>query len=301
MDLTTARAFVGLNTRVTPTASNVSGTSTVGIANTTVTLSGVDTAYTFDALIIGSASLVFDLADCNNTGTTSWTAGVAQVETATAVGTIGTPGNATVVVTAAGMTGSPKTISVAVANGDTAATWAGKVRTALAADTAVSALFTVSGSTTAIVLTRKPTSTWTVGTTTANVFPANDTSLNISLDNSTCSGITTAATSANTTSGVATAGVYAPDADGKDFEGNTLTAIASASVGGLMITNSEDSADSIDLATASSKYGFDALPAGGGAMFYGASVNLPLDTNLTITTSTSANALVKVAVLGMTS
>jgi hypothetical protein len=117
---------------------------------------------------------------------------VAQVETATAAGTITGSGNATVIVTAAGMTGSPKTISVAVVNGDTAATWAGKVRTALAADSAVAALFTVGGSTTAITLTR---------TSPAGV--ANDSTLNISLDNGTCTGITTAGTSTNTTAGVA--------------------------------------------------------------------------------------------------
>jgi len=124
--------------------------------------------------------------------TTAGVAPVAQVETATAAGSISGSGNATVIVTAAGMTGSPKTISVAVTNGDSAATWAGKVRTALAADADVTALFTVGGSTTAITLTR---------TTPAGV--ANDATLNISLDNGTCTGITTAGTSANTTAGVA--------------------------------------------------------------------------------------------------
>jgi hypothetical protein len=114
----------------------------------------------------------------------------AQVETATAAGTITGAGNAAVVVTAAGMTGSPKTINVAVAENDTAATWAGKVRSALAADTAVAALFDVGGLTTSIVLTRKTPA-------------ANDATLNISLDNGTCTGITTAASSANTTAGVA--------------------------------------------------------------------------------------------------
>jgi hypothetical protein len=114
---------------------------------------------------------------------------VAQVETATAAGTITGPGNAAVVVTAAGMTGTPKTLHVAVLENDTAADWAGKVRVALAADAAVAALFTVSGATTAIILTRKTPA-------------ANDGTLNISLDNDTCTGITTAATSANTTAGV---------------------------------------------------------------------------------------------------
>lgn len=116
--------------------------------------------------------------------------GVAQVETATAAGTITGSGNATVVVTAAGMSGSPITLSVAVTNGDTAATWAGKVRDAMRADSRITALFVVSGSSTSIVLTRIAKA-------------ANDATLNISLDNGTCTGITTAATSANTTAGVA--------------------------------------------------------------------------------------------------
>lgn len=113
----------------------------------------------------------------------------AQVETATAAGSITGSGDATVIVTAAGMSGTPKTISVAVLNGDAAADWAAKVRAALTADTAVAALFTVSGATDKIILTRKTPA-------------ANDTSLNISLDNGTCTGITTAGTSANTTAGV---------------------------------------------------------------------------------------------------
>jgi hypothetical protein len=82
-----------------------------------------------------------------------------QVETATAAGTIVANGNAEVVVTAAGMQGSPKTFSVPVSAGDSPSTWANKVRTALAADSAVSALFQVGGSGSQIVLTRRSLST----------------------------------------------------------------------------------------------------------------------------------------------
>lgn len=115
--------------------------------------------------------------------------GTLQVETATAAGTITGSGNASVVVTADGVTGSPVTVPVAVLNTDTAATWAGKVRTALGLNAAITAVYTVGGSTTGITLTR--------------IAPAaNDSTLNISLDNGTCTGITTAATSANTTAGV---------------------------------------------------------------------------------------------------
>jgi hypothetical protein len=113
-----------------------------------------------------------------------------QVETATAAGTITGTGNATVVVTGTALSGSPVTVSVAVSNTDTAATWAGLVRTALAANAAIAAAYNVGGSTTAITLTAKERA-------------ANDSTLNISLDNGTCTGITTAATSANTTAGIA--------------------------------------------------------------------------------------------------
>lgn len=112
-----------------------------------------------------------------------------QVETATVVGTITGSGDATVIITAAGMSGTPKTKSVAVLENDTAAQVAEKIRTALAADTAVTALYDVSGADAEVILTRK-------------TYAANDTSLNISVDNGSCTGLTTAGTSANTTAGV---------------------------------------------------------------------------------------------------
>jgi hypothetical protein len=140
----------------------------------------------------------------------------AQVETATVVGTISTEGNAAVIVTAAGMTGSPKTIDVPVAVDDNAAAIAGKIRTALAADTAVAAKFVVGGATDKVVLTAK-------------VCAANDTTLNISVADGTCVGITAAESSANTTVGGAVAKSFAftnsPNARGHmvveiDYVGN---------------------------------------------------------------------------------
>lgn len=166
------------------------------------TVSGTGTSVILTAIIRAANDATMELALANGSATgmtpttsantTAGVAPVAQVETATAAGSITGSGNATVVVTAAGMTGSPKTFNVPVLNGDTAAQWADKVRIALAADSAVTALFTVGGASTSIVLTR---------TSPAGV--ANDGTLNISLDNGTCTGITTAATSANTTAGVA--------------------------------------------------------------------------------------------------
>jgi phage tail sheath protein FI len=115
---------------------------------------------------------------------------VKQVETATVIGTITGTGNATVTITAAGMTGSPKAISVAVNENDTATVVAGKIRTALNADSAVTALFTVGGTGANVVLTRK-------------ICAANDSTLNIAIANGTCTGLTAAPTSTDTTAGVA--------------------------------------------------------------------------------------------------
>ena len=101
--------------------------------------------------------------------------GTKQVETAEVVGTITTAGNSTFTVTAAGMTGSPKAISVAVA-----------------ADSAVTGKFSVGGYGTKVELT-------------ALNAAANDSTLNIAIANGTCAGLTAAPTSANTTAGVAPA------------------------------------------------------------------------------------------------
>lgn len=130
------------------------------------------------------------IAEYTAKGYTATGIGTKQVETATVVGTVSTAGNASVVVTAAGMTGSPKTLSVAVALNDTASQVAEKIRAALEADSAVTALFAVGGSDANIILTQL-------------LAAGNDNALNIAIDNDTCAGLTTAASSANTTAGVA--------------------------------------------------------------------------------------------------
>ncbi len=116
------------------------------------------------------------------------TDGVFQVETLTVVGTITTAGNASVIVTAAGMTGSPITLTPAVALNDTASLIAGKVRTALAANGVIAAFLTISGATDKVIGTR-------------TMAAANDATLDISIADGTCVGITPAS-SANTTAGV---------------------------------------------------------------------------------------------------
>ena len=116
---------------------------------------------------------------------------VAQVETATVTGPATASANVIVVVTAAGVTGSPISTNVAVLNGDTAAQVAGKIRTALGLVAAITAVYTVGGSSATITLTKiSPT--------------VNDATLNIAIDGTTNStGVPDAASSTNTTPGVA--------------------------------------------------------------------------------------------------
>lgn len=239
MEISSAKAAFGLSAIGTPSGVNVSGTVVVGSYNTPINLSTSDVAYSVRCILISYAdTFTLDLANGSTSGSAAFDAGAAQVETATAAGTITLTGDASVVVTASGMTGSPKTISVAVTNADTADVWAGKVRTALAADVDVSSMFSVGGATTAIALTRLPSETHTGNGETINVYPGNDATLNIALSNGTCTGITAAPTSANTTAGVATSGARIYNG-GEDFEGNALPTCGS--VEGVMITATSDS------------------------------------------------------------
>jgi hypothetical protein len=120
--------------------------------------------------------------------------GVAQVETATAVGLPTGDGNVDVTVTGAGIVGSPLILNVPVFYGDDNIAWAGKVRAALAGNAAITALYAVGGSADAITLTR-------------TTLAANDVTLNLALANGTPDPvITPAATSVNTTTGVAATG-----------------------------------------------------------------------------------------------
>jgi hypothetical protein len=159
------------------------------------------------------------------TGSTAWVAGAAQVETATAAGTITTAGNATAIIESAGMSGSPITVTFAVALSDTAAQWAAKARSAVASNATIAERFTVSGTGAAIVLTRKPAATFATpeGSLPIYVSTGNDGTINVALANATSAGITAAATSANTTAGVPTDGVKIYDGDGKDLEGTSIT------------------------------------------------------------------------------
>ena len=249
MTLTNPRATFGLNARTTPTKSGTSGTVQIGASNETVTLTNTKQV-SFDAIIVGSASdLVIVQSTLNSTGSTAWAAGTLQVETATVVAASGatSDGNLTVTVTATGMTGSPKAISVAltIAAHTSATLIATAIAAALNADTAYAALFTATSSGANVITTRKVTNTYTLNGTSVPIRPANIT-LNVAIAG--VLGITAATTSADTTAGVATSGAYVPDLDGNDFEGEasggltTVDAVyiknASTSVANALLTQS---------------------------------------------------------------
>jgi hypothetical protein len=227
MSLQDCKAVYGLSGVGTNTRTNVSGSATVGIGQTSMQFPDANEGYSIRMIFAAAADeATLNPFEGDTTGTDAFTAGTAQVETATVVAASGATsnGNLALVVTAAGMTGSPLTVNVALTTTahTTAALIAEACRTTLAANTAVAALFTVGGSTTAITLTRKPTSTFTVPGGTLNLYPANDATLNILIP--TALGVTGAASSTNTTAGVASAGVKVYD-NGVNFEGNSLTTI----------------------------------------------------------------------------
>lgn len=222
MNLSTARATIGLQAKATPTSTAVGGSVPIGANPSVISFPDADVIYAVRAFFaLGSPE--FDLATTTGatTGSTAWVAGAAQIETATAAGTATSSGNITITVTSAGMAGSPLAIPVAIVNGDTAATWAGKVRTALAANATIAERFDVSGTTTSIILTRKPGTVLTSDNETVNLFLATDATLNIAIGAGT-TGITAAANSANTLAGTVTSGVLIRDGDAKDFEGVTI-------------------------------------------------------------------------------
>ena len=145
-------------------------------------------------------------------------AGVQQVETATAAGSITVSGNLTVTVTGASLVGSPRAVSVAVVSGDDAATWAAKVRAAFGSDGNITQVYTVGGSSADVTLTTKAKA-------------ANDATLNIAFAAGTAANASLPiSTSANTTSGVAMVDLITTIAGYTNSNTVTLSAVATANV-----------------------------------------------------------------------
>jgi len=116
--------------------------------------------------------------------------GTNQVETAVVAITTITAGNSNWTLTASGMTGSPITTVVALANDDSADTVATKAAAGMNLDSDITDLFSVVANGPNVIITRL-------------VAAANDGTLNLAYADDTSGGLTDDATSNNTTAGVA--------------------------------------------------------------------------------------------------
>ena len=213
MTLSGTEVRFGVLATADPSAVNVSGSQSIGTSARALTYTDAPTvAYSMGMLIQDGDTLTLNLSTGAVTGTV---AGTNQVETATIVAAAGatTAGNLNVTVTSALVTGSPLLVPVALLlTDDTAAKVATKVRAALTATAAITAHYTVGGTGDDYSLT-------------AIEKAANDSTLNLAHANGTSAGITTAATSTNTTAGVGTSRAFKFTGvtwDATDYEGRAL-------------------------------------------------------------------------------
>jgi hypothetical protein len=282
-----ARVTYGLTATGTPTSPTATGSVIIGLPTTQSRITAANVFYAVQALIVGSASdLVIDLADGDKTGSTAWTAGSPQVESATVVAAAGATanGNLAVVVTSSGMTGTPLTVNVALTTAahTTAALIAQAIVDTLNANATVSARFTATRETATVKLTRKPSGTYTVGAASVPVYivgNADDFTIPTAL------GVTgaTSTTGAGADAGVASAGCYVVG-DGVDFEGVALEIIAST--GGFVVANSTASLSEALVSTVSTMVDFP-IDSGNSLQFSSPGVSGPVEI-LTITTTNTA-------------
>jgi hypothetical protein len=249
MDFSDAKANFGLACIGSPISPGSSGSLQIGSYQTSVPLTEVNVGFVVRAILPNSSStLSLNVLTGSTAASTAWTAGAAQVETNTIVAASGCTSNGTMtlVVTAAGLTGSPLNVAVTLttATETTATLIATAARTALAANTAVAAMFTIGGTVAAITLTRLPTSTYTVPGGTLSIYAANDATLNLAIPAGL--GVTVSATSTNTTAGVLTTGAKIYGGDGLDAEGETLPVSTKIRGATLAVVTATDTADAID-------------------------------------------------------
>ena len=219
MNLTGTEVRVGMTAAANVSSVNTTGSVTIGTPVAALVYADAPTvAYSLRMDIASGETLTLAMGTGAVTGSDP---GVLQVETATVIAAAGatTAGDATVIVTAANLVGSPLTVSVPLLLTDnTAALVATKIRAALTANAAIASIFTVGGATADITLTAK-------------IAIANDPTLNISIANGTCAGITAAPTSTSTTAGVLKTQAYRISGavwDQTDFEGEPLPAMTKA-------------------------------------------------------------------------
>ena len=219
MNLTGTEVRVGMTAAANVSSVNTTGSVTIGTPVAALVYTDAPTvAYSLRMDIATGETLTLDMATGAVTGADP---GVLQVETATVIAAAGatTAGDATVIVTAANLVGSPLTVSVPLSLDDNTATLvATKIRAGLASAAGIGDVFTVGGTGADITLTAK-------------IAIANDLTLNISIANGTCAGITAAPTSTSTTAGVLATQAYRISGavwDQTDFEGEPLPAMTKA-------------------------------------------------------------------------
>ena len=264
--ITNPRAVYALLATGQHTKTQVANDCEVGVAATSLALTGATQAYCVSAtLATAGDTLTID----TETGiATIGTTPVAQVETATVVAAAGATsnGNLAVTVTAARVTGSPLAFSVALttATHTTATLIAGAIRSAFNANAALTAVYTVGGSGADVTLTE---------TSAEN----NDGTLNIAITAGL--GVSAIVSSTNTTTGVGGVKLTNNTGDGKDFEGIALS--EAGSIAGILIKNdSTGGAGVIVTGTGGTAFKVDSIPAGGFVLGSGSSNSYALDAAL---------------------
>lgn len=202
------RAIYGLLATGQHTKTQVANDCEIGLASTTLPLTGATKAYCVSAtLASASDTLTID----TETGiATIGTTPVAQVETATVVAAAGATsnGNLAVTVTGARIAGSPLAVSVPLTTAaNTAALVAAQIRARFNATAAIASKYTVGGTGADVTLTE--------------IDPQNDDStLNIAI--AAGLGVSAIVSSTNTTAGVGGVKLTNNTGDGDDFEGVPL-------------------------------------------------------------------------------
>jgi hypothetical protein len=290
--ISNVRANFGLIATGTPSYPTATGAVSLGTPNTTARLTECDVFNVVEALVF--SQLNYNPLTGATTGSTAWVAGSPQVESATLSLGTGTSGNLNVVVTSAGMTGSPLTVPVAIDHTvqTTAALVAQKIVDTLNANTVVASRFTATRSTATVVLTRKPGAIYNVGSNAVNAYLTGPTADDFVIPSAL--GITgaTSTTGSGADAGSPSTGCYIVGA-GEDFEGN---ASAMATISAVSIENSSLSVGS---ATVSNGSSVSNLPLPKGCVFH--LFSQESTTNLTwggITFTPGGYALVRIVVAG---
>ena len=293
MAISDARAVYGLSALGTNSRTGVVGSALIGETPAQLRLTDATTAYVVRAIFAGAGDeLVLNLLTGSATGSTTFVAGNAQVETATitAAGGCTTTGIMTLVLTSSGMTGSPLNVAVPLTTAahTTATLVAAAARTALESDAVVAARFTIGGSGAVVSITRKPTVEYTEGATTVPIYGANDATLNLAIPSEL--GITAAASSADTTAGVATDGVKI-FGDGVDFEGVALVAMADVLAASFALSTGD-----ISYADGSSESGRIGISGAENRIFAG---GISINFGGTFTFTSSGAADITITVVGL--